>query len=182
MDSEIDFTIRPATPEDLPQMHRIFADAKQKMRAAGNMHQWTGDYPSDAILLNDMRRGFSYIVEQEGRVVATFVLALCIEPTYDKIYEGAWLDDVLPYGTIHRIASLQGVHGVADFVIDWSAESTRNYVRQTSGKEVSNLRVDTHRDNLPMQHIMQKHGFTYCGIIYLANGDERLAYQRLTPL
>ena len=29
-----------------------------------------------------------------------------------------------------------------------------------------------------MQHNIAKHGFTYCGIIYLANGDERLAYQK----
>ena len=30
-----------------------------------------------------------------------------------------------------------------------------------------------------MQHIIERHGFTYCGIIYLASGDERLAYQRV---
>ena len=30
-----------------------------------------------------------------------------------------------------------------------------------------------------MQHNMKKHGFSYCGIIYLANGDERLAYQKI---
>ena len=30
-----------------------------------------------------------------------------------------------------------------------------------------------------MQHNIVKHGFSYCGIIYLASGDERLAYQRI---
>jgi hypothetical protein len=30
-----------------------------------------------------------------------------------------------------------------------------------------------------MQHNIEKHGFTYCGIIYLASGDKRLAYQKL---
>ena len=30
-----------------------------------------------------------------------------------------------------------------------------------------------------MQHNIEKHGCTYCGIIYLANGDERMAYQKL---
>jgi len=30
-----------------------------------------------------------------------------------------------------------------------------------------------------MQHNIEKRGFTYCGIIYLANGDERHAYQRM---
>ena len=30
-----------------------------------------------------------------------------------------------------------------------------------------------------MQHCIKQYGFTYCGIIYLANGDERLAYQKI---
>ena len=42
-----------------------------------------------------------------------------------------------------------------------------------------NIRIDTHRDNLIMQHNLLKHGFAYCGIIYLASGDTRLAYQRI---
>ena len=41
-----------------------------------------------------------------------------------------------------------------------------------------NIRIDTHRDNTIMQHLVEKHGFTRCGIIYLANGHERLAYQK----
>ena len=43
----------------------------------------------------------------------------------------------------------------------------------------TNIRIDTHRDNKIMQHNILKHGFTYCGIIYLTSGDERLAYQKL---
>ena len=39
-----------------------------------------------------------------------------------------------------------------------------------------NIRIDTHRDNRIMKHNIMKHGFTYCGIIYLTSGDERLAY------
>ena len=40
-----------------------------------------------------------------------------------------------------------------------------------------NLRVDTHRDNKVMQHILTKYGFQRCGIIYVKNGTERIAYQ-----
>ena len=43
----------------------------------------------------------------------------------------------------------------------------------------ANIRIDTHRDNTIMQHNILKHGFNYCGIIYLASGDERLAYQKI---
>ncbi len=31
-----------------------------------------------------------------------------------------------------------------------------------------------------MQHNILKYGFSYCGIIYLLSGDERLAYQAVT--
>ena len=30
-----------------------------------------------------------------------------------------------------------------------------------------------------MQHCIESYGFTYCGIIYLADGAPRLAYQKL---
>ena len=33
-------------------------------------------------------------------------------------------------------------------------------------------------DKVVVQHLITKHGFIYCGIIYLASGDERLAYQK----
>ena len=42
-----------------------------------------------------------------------------------------------------------------------------------------NIRIDTHRDNKIMQHNLAKYGFEYCGIIHIASGAERLAYQRL---
>ena len=45
------------------------------------------------------------------------------------------------------------------------------------------LRIDTHKDNIVMQRAVLRGEFQYCGIIHLANGDPRLAYQwsRETP-
>ena len=87
---------------------------------------------------------------------------------YARIYDGQWLDDMQPYGTIHRLAGREDARGVAAACFDWC------------GTQLPNLRADTHRDNRIMQHILQKHGFRYCGIIYLLNGDERLAYQKIS--
>ncbi len=73
-----------------------------------------------------------------------------------------------PYGVIHRIAVSDAVRGrgVAGFIFD------------TCFAKCQNLKIDTHRDNLPMQRALEKNGFIRCGIICLANGDERIAYQR----
>ena len=43
--------------------------------------------------------------------------------------------------------------------------------------QYNHLRADTHADNIPMQSCLQKNGFAYCGVIYLANGDPRRAYE-----
>ena len=58
------------------------------------------------------------------------------------------------------------VHGIFSSIMDFSFAHDNN------------IRIDTHRDNHIMQHNIEKYGFTYCGIIYLANGDERLAFQK----
>ena len=89
------------------------------------------------------------------------------EPTYSKIYDGKWIDDSLAYHVIHRIASYPEAHGVFKEIMDFCFTHD------------ANIRIDTHKDNLIMQHNIAKHGFTYCGIIYLPSGDERLAYQKI---
>ena len=36
-------------------------------------------------------------------------------------------------------------------------------------------------DNKIMQHLLEKNGFTRCGIIHVADGSPRFAYQKLAP-
>ena len=137
------------------------------MRADGNQHQWTGNYPSLAAVEADIKRQGSFVVEDDGRIVAYFALLPSPEPTYAKIYDGAWLDDSAPYHVVHRIGKLREAHGIFTSIIEFAF------------KQDPNIRIDTHRDNKIMQHLLTSNGFAYCGIIYLASGDERLAYQRI---
>ena len=39
-----------------------------------------------------------------------------------------------------------------------------------------NLRIDTHADNAPMQHVLEKAGFARCGTIYCQDGSPRVAF------
>lgn len=174
--------IRPCTLEDLPRVMEICDEARAIMRADGNMNQWTGGYPSEESIVKDIASGWGYVVESDstpgdknsdpnrsgntGQIVGYFAFIQGIEKTYLKIYDGSWIDDVLPYATIHRLASTRSSHGVAEACFNWAWE------------RIGNLRIDTHRDNRIMQHCIEKAGFTYCGIILLENGDERLAYQK----
>lgn len=44
--------------------------------------------------------------------------------------------------------------------------------------QCGNIRIDTHRNNIPMQKTLIKNGYRVCGTIYLENGDERIAFQK----
>lgn len=158
-------TIRKTSEKDIPRLLVVFEEARKIMRSTGNMQQWTGGYPSVEILMNDISRGVSYVMEEDGVIVGTFAFIVGQDPTYTKIYEGAWKEDISTYGTIHRLASLPDVHGIAKECFDFCWD------------KVKNLRVDTHADNKLMQHVVTKYGFEYCGIIYLLDGNPRLAYQ-----
>ena len=159
--------IREARPSDMSAIMQVMEAAKKIMRSSGNMYQWGEGYPSEAVILSDMEKNGGFVVEEDSKVVAYFAFLPSPEPTYDHIYGGRWLDDVQPYHVIHRIASYPNVHGIFKSIMDFCFSHD------------ANIRIDTHKDNTIMQHNIEKHGFTYCGIIYLASGDERLAYQRI---
>ena len=162
-------TIRRSTYDDLHAIMQVIDAARKMMHASGNVNQWINGYPSEEVIHADIARDGGFLVTDDERIVAYFAFLPAPEPTYEKIYDGAWLNDE-PYYVIHRLASWPDVHGIWDSVLAWAFERTRT------------LRVDTHRDNHIMQHNILKHGFTYCGIIYLLSGDERLAYQKTISL
>ena len=114
----------------------------------------------------DLPAGRIFRLQEQGEILGTFCFILGEDPTYLNIYEGAWLNDE-PYGVIHRMAASGKRKGVSEACLNWCFE------------HFENIRVDTHRDNKVMQHILAKYGFQRCGIIYVKNGTERIAYQRI---
>ena len=158
--------IRKATYDDVPALMRIFECAKGIMRASGNLKQWDDGYPSVDVVRRDIERGVCYVAsaDENGAIEATMAFIPGPDPTYSYIEGGAWLNDD-PYSVIHRIAVAAPCKGYARKLLDWAFERTKT------------VRIDTHRDNVIMHHILQKYGFQRCGVIYLANGDARDAYQ-----
>lgn len=159
--------IRKATLTDLDAILEVLASGRQIMVSSGNPNQWGPDYPSADMVLADIEKEAGYAIEEEGRIVGYFAYLPSPEPTYAVIYDGQWLDDTRPYHVVHRIAKRADVHGIFDDMLAFCAATEPN------------LRIDTHADNKIMQHNLTKNGFTYCGIILLTSGDERLAYQRI---
>lgn len=160
-----DLDIRLSVEEDIPRMMEIFDVAKEFMRRNGNMSQWGDSYPSPEVIANDIANGWSHVMlDNAGKPVATFCLMTTPEPTYSTIVDGNWLND-LPYLTIHRIASDGSRSGILKMAVEFALGL---------GKDI---RIDTHADNHPMHNAVTRLGFTRCGIITLADGSKRTAYQ-----
>lgn len=158
--------IRKAQMRDIDEIMNIYASAREFMRASGNPNQWGDGYPSRELIEADIESGLSYIVEDEGEIIACFFFKVGEDPTYVRIYEGEWIDGG-EYGVIHRIAVKYNGRGIIARVFEFCSEISRS------------IRIDTHRDNIPMQRALEKNGFTRCGIIYLPSSVERIAYQRI---
>lgn len=158
-------TVRPAVEKDLPAMMEVYDTARRFMRKSGNQRQWINGYPDLELVSEDIRRGQSFVCTQGEKIVAVFCFFAGDEPSYHEIREGSWLNDV-PYGVVHRLGASGTVPGAGRFCLDWSFA------------HCGNLRIDTHGDNLVMQHVLEKNGFHRCGLITIEDGTQRVAFQK----
>ncbi|MCQ2414130.1 MAG: GNAT family N-acetyltransferase [Clostridia bacterium] len=144
---------------------RIYQNARRYMAQNGNPEQWAGkDFALD--VERDIADGVLYETRNDdGVLLGVFAMLPSPDPTY-AVIDGKWLTDG-DYYVLHRVASSFAEGRFLERVLEYASGVCPV------------LRIDTHRDNLPMQKAILRNGFTYCGIITLENGDPRLAYERI---
>ena len=155
---------RGAVRADMARILDIYARAREFMAKNGNPTQWGDNYPSPELLEEDIDTNRLFVYMVNGQMQAVFAFILGPDPTYARIEDGKWLNDTLPYGTIHRLASNGTVRGVSRACFDFCT-GLSDYVR-----------VDTHADNRAMQAAIEGYGFRKCGNIYASSGTLRTAY------
>lgn len=157
--------IRKATTADMEAIQAIYVRAREYMRQTGNPNQWKHNSPARSLLEHYLAQGVLMVAEDSREMHAVFALIPGPDPTYSYI-KGKWLNDA-PYAAMHSVASAGKQPGMLGVCLAYADAL------------YDNLRIDTHHDNRVMQHLLIKHGFTRCGIIYLENGEPRIAYQRI---
>ena len=160
--------IRKAEIGDLDAVMQIYAEARAFMKESGNPDQWGDFYPPVDTVKDDLsENGGGYVVTDGENILAAFYFEKnADDPTYREIFDGAWLND-LPYGVVHRVGVGRLGRGrkIGAMCLEWAL------------KTAGNIKIDTHKDNLPMQKLLTRLGFTMCGSIYLEDGSHRIAYQ-----
>lgn len=167
---------RKTEKRDIPGIMRIIHQAQEYMRVQ-KINQWQNGYPDETVFENDIAHGYSYVMEENGKIIGTMAVLFDGEPTYDKIYDGAWKTVGEPYAAIHRVAVDAEVKGkgIAGRMLSEVEKMCRE-------RGVHSMKNDTHRDNKSMQRMQAKNGFEYCGIIYLEDGEERIAFEKIINL
>lgn len=158
---------------DIPVIQKMVTDAQAFLKKQG-IDQWQNGYPDQTLLEKDIQLKQSYLwMDSQSEIVATLVIGIHGEPTYETI-EGKWLTTNQNYGVIHRLAVNTEIRhkGCAQNAIKAAEELCKQH------KKIS-MRIDTHKENKIMQHILIKNGYTYCGIIYLEDGASRYAYEKI---
>lgn len=151
----------------LPRVLEIYAIARNLMKECGNGTQWGKSYPERGIVCDDISRGHLYVVKDEDGIIrGVFAFFVGIDVTYGKIDGGKWHCDG-EYGAIHRIASDGMRKGIFDVALAFCQDNAQY------------LRIDTHEKNKIMQHLVERNGFSRCGMIHVQDGTSRIAYDKI---
>jgi ribosomal protein S18 acetylase RimI-like enzyme len=167
--------MRKTTYADIDAVMKIIHTAQHSLYDSG-VNQWQNNYPNEKVITADIDKGSAYVLTDRDEVIATAAVSFDGEPCYNIIYEGKWLTDD-SYAVIHRIA-VSGNHRREGIGSEFISEIRKMCIK----RGIYSIKIDTHRDNLPMRDMLRKEGFKYCGIIYLGDGFEnsgetRLAYE-----
>lgn len=173
---KLSFDCRKATLDDMPALLALGAAGSAYLRENG-VDQWQDNFPNEAVFTRDIAHGNCWLFEHEGKAAGVIVVYLEPDADYPAI-EGQWLTDGTSYGVIHRaaIAAEYRGHGLAGEMFSLAEDIVL-------GSGCTSVRVDTHEDNRIMRHLLEKRGYTACGIVYLHHGSEpskrRVGYEKI---
>lgn len=95
-------------------------------------------------------------IEKSEKIAATFLFLPGPEEAYNNLKGGKWPENTEDYFVIHSFASSMKVRGAAAFCFEWCENQPG----------VHCIKVDTHKNNIPMQNLLKKLGYVYCGKCY----------------
>lgn len=164
---------RSAKTEDILTIMAIIEDARCQIALTGS-DQWQDGYPNAQSIQEDIERGMGVVLATPTDDVVAYA-AMCYEgeEAYRHL-EGEWLTlNSKNYVVVHRLAVAQAwqKEGVGGKILETIARNARN-------RGCTSFRIDTHRKNQAMLHLLQKMGFIVCGKVYYGSG-ERIALEKL---
>jgi len=174
--NEPTFIFRPSTLADIPAIGIIINEAKQYLKEQGSPQWQDGHEPHEGVIREDIQKKASYVLTLEDEVVGTIALIAENDPVYEAI-EGEWQGEG-PYVSLHHVAVSQKHRGIG-----LGKNLLTLAIKQAQALGYEDIRIDTYPANQPMLSLIEKCGFTYCGMVYFPfEHGERKAFQLIQSL
>ena len=158
--------------QDINEIMGIIKTAQDNFESQG-IDQWQNNYPNESVIKEDVDNNNSYILKEGEKIIGTAALIFDGEKDYNTIYDGKWLS-LGAYGVIHRMAIDFNYRGTG-----LALEFLQELEQLSRDKGIYSIKVDTHIENMPMKKLLLKNGYKECGWIYLEDGNERIAFEKL---
>ena len=148
---------RPAAQGDHGQLVRLLKEART--------------YPNEETLRADIADGNGWVLTLNGEICAYFYIAYQMEE-YQRHIDGAWKTN-LPCASIHRLMvdnRLKG-RGLGALCLSHAESLCRE-------RGIDSIKTDTDKDNLPMQRVLEKMGYVYCGTVTF-DSSSKIAFEKV---
>ncbi len=159
-----------AKKKDIPLCMQFIDEARRHQREQG-FYQWTETSPNIENIADDVANCRGYLVTDDDVPFGYVCISFDGEPAYASP-EVKWLSEQ-GYAVIHRLAFSSSGRGKGA-----SKAVFRFACRLCAANGIFSLRIDTHEDNKKMRHIIEREGFTYCGIVYY-HESPRMAFEKI---
>ncbi|GAA0181491.1 GNAT family N-acetyltransferase [Clostridium sediminicola] len=163
---------RKAVKTDIDSIMAIIKQAQDYFKREG-IDQWQNNYPNVETIRKDIVDENGYVMLRDNNIVGTIAVSFDGEKTYENIYDGEWISNN-DYAVIHRIAIDNNYKGLG-----LSSEIIKKVEELCLSKDVHSIKVDTQEENSSMKNLLKKNEFKYCGIIYLEDKSERIAFEKI---
>lgn len=159
--------VRRPTPSEASIIWKILQSAIDQRREEGS-DQWQYGYPNRNTVKDDIEKKQALVLESEGKIIAyaAVILGKNPEPAYEDI-AGEWITND-KYAVVHRLATAEEMKrkGIGtkmlELIADWVVE-----------KGYNSIKLDTNYDNQAMLRLLKRLDYTYCGEIWLEDGQRR---------
>ncbi len=168
------YSVKLVQKNDMKTVLKIINDGKEYL-AENNVDQWQICTPSEKIIENDISRQQGFLIYKDDRPAAYEVISFEREEAYHNPIDGSMKLEG-DYATIHRTSAAKEFRssGISHQMFDFAL--LHAYLNK---KKI--MRIDTHKDNKIMQHIIMREGFEYVETVQFTESDRmrRIVFERL---
>lgn len=146
---------KKASIDDFELICKMMVDARKKSWDEG-VFQWNENYPTATMIKGDLEKGYTYLVYDEGKIVAFFTTnSICEDDVHDHI---KWLNEGDNWVILHRLCVDTGAQGnkIGQRILAL-------FEKEKIEEGFDSIRIDVFSTNAAAIHIYEKFGYILLG-------------------